>query len=99
MSAIQREFQRQKEWIAACDDPQEVLDKMTEYREAQRAAIRSGNALGRARCADLLELAEDRVVELKAAKIAAEEQRNTARRAPVAALPPAAPERQAHIPA
>lgn len=69
MSAIQREFERQRAWMAGCDDPQEVLDKMREYREAQRAAIQSDSDLGRARYADLLELAEDRVVELKAAKV------------------------------
>lgn len=71
MSAIQREFERQRAWIAACDDPQEVLDKMREYREAQRNAIQNDSDLGRARCADLLELAEDRVVELKAARMRA----------------------------
>lgn len=69
MSAIQREFEVQRAWMAACDDAQEVLDKMREYREAQRNAIQNESDLGRARCADLLELAEDRVVELKAARM------------------------------
>ncbi len=77
MSAIQREFERQRAWIAGCDDPQEVLDKMAEYRAAQRAAIRGDSDLGRARCADLLELAEDRVVELKAARMRVPEAQTT----------------------
>ena len=72
MSAIQSEFERQRDWIAGCDDPQEVLDKMREYRDAQRNAIQNDSDLGRARCADLLELAEDRVVELKAARMRAQ---------------------------
>lgn len=69
MSAIEREFERQKAWIAACDEPQAILDRMAEYREAERAAVRAGSTLGRARCADLLELAEDRVVAIKRARL------------------------------
>ena len=41
------------------------------YREDQRLGVRSGNALLQLRASDLLELAEDRLVELKAARIVA----------------------------
>lgn len=72
MSALEQAFVAEKAWISACNDPQDVLDRMAGYGESMRLAVQHGNALGRMRVNDLLEIAEDRVVELKRGRFAAE---------------------------
>lgn len=72
MSALEQAVAREKEWIAGCNDPHAVLDRMAGYRDNVRRAVQLGDALARMRVGDLLEIAEDRVVELKADRLEAE---------------------------
>ena len=69
MGALERAVRAQREWIAACDDVEALSEKMAEWREDVRVATREGQTLLRLRAGDLVELAEDRIVELKAAKL------------------------------
>ncbi|MFZ5477355.1 MAG: hypothetical protein ACOZNI_11330 [Myxococcota bacterium] len=71
MGATDREFQAQSGFIAACDDPDTLLDWMREYRDSERAAVGRGDKDEARQMEDLAELAEDRIVELKAARIVA----------------------------
>lgn len=87
MDTLEGKFQRQKAWIARCEDVQELLDRMVGYRRDLQAGVRNGDALLRMRASDLLELAEDRVVELKAQRVAAAAKAA----APVPPPPPAPP--------
>ncbi len=71
MGATDREFQAQSGFIAACDDPNTLLDWMREYRDSERAAVGRGDEDEARQMDDLAELAEDRAIELKAAQIIA----------------------------
>ena len=71
MGATDREFQAQSAFIAACDDPNTLLDWMREYRDGERAAVGRGDEEAARQMDDLAELAEDRAIELKAAQIVA----------------------------
>ena len=71
MGATDREFQAQSRFIAACDDPNTLLDWMREYRDSERAAVGRGEEDEARQMDDLAELAEDRAIELKAARIVA----------------------------
>jgi hypothetical protein len=71
MDALEREVQAQASWIRRCDDPAALLDRMADYREDLRAGARDGNTRLQMRASELLELAEDRVVALKAARLRA----------------------------
>ncbi len=71
MGATDREFQAQSAFIAACDDPNTLLDWMREYRDGERAAVGRGDEEAARQMDDLAELAEDRAIELKAAQILA----------------------------
>ncbi len=71
MGATDREFQAQSGFIAACDDPDTLLDWMREYRDGERAAVGRGDEDEARQMEDLVELAEDRAIELRAARIVA----------------------------
>ena len=71
MGATDREFQAQSGFIAACDDPNTLLDWMREYRDSERAAVGRGDEDEARQMDDLAALAEDRAIELKAALILA----------------------------
>jgi DNA-binding transcriptional regulator YiaG len=66
MDPLDRAFQSERAWIARAEDVRDVLDRMADYRDDARAAERVGNTKAKLRVSDLLELAEDRVAELKA---------------------------------
>lgn len=70
MDRLERAFSKHKDRIARCEDVQELLDAMAGYRRDLQVGIRDGNALLRMRAGDLLEIAEDRIAELKARGIA-----------------------------
>lgn len=69
MDPLERAVASERAWIARCEDVGDLLDKMAEYRETAREAERAGNTRGLRRVGELLELAEDRAAELKAAKL------------------------------
>ena len=71
MDPLDRAFPSERAWIARAEDVREVLDRMADYRDDARAAERVGNTKAKLRVSDLLELAEDRVAELKAEAIRA----------------------------
>lgn len=73
MSTLEREVARQKAWIHQCNDPQALIDRMSEYRDDVRGAVRDKNALVQMRASDLLELAEDRLAEIKAEQLQADD--------------------------
>lgn len=66
MATLEQVFQREKAWIAACDDPDALIEKIGDYREDLRVAERDGNMLMRMRAGDLVELARARVLRLNA---------------------------------
>lgn len=66
MDAIDRYFQEQRAFIGRCEDVSELVDCMADYRDEERAASARGATKARMRLSDLLDLAEDRVVALKA---------------------------------
>lgn len=69
MDALEREVEAQAAWIHRCEDPAALLDRMADYREDLRAGARDGNVLLQMRASELLELAEERIVALKAARL------------------------------
>ncbi len=71
MSGLEREVRAQRGFIEACEDVGALMAWMREYRDESRAAAARGDRRASARYDDLAELAEDRVVELKAARRAA----------------------------
>lgn len=80
MDPLEREVLAQKAWIRQCEDLAALLDRMACYREDLRLGTRSGNPLLQVRASDLLELAEDRLVELKATRIVAAQREDAAAR-------------------
>lgn len=72
MATLDQVFQREKAWIAACDDVDALIDKIGDYRDDVRAAERDGHMLMRMRAGDLVELAQDRVVRLQAREMRVE---------------------------
>lgn len=71
MGALEQEVEAQAAWIRRCEDPEALLDRMADYREGLRAGARDGNVLLQMRASELLELAEERIVALKAARLRA----------------------------
>jgi hypothetical protein len=69
MGALEQEVEAHAAWIRRCEDPAALLDRMTDYREDLRAGARDGNVLLQMRASELLELAEERIVALKAARL------------------------------
>ena len=69
MDALDRAVLAERDWIGESWDVAAVLDRMAEYRETARAAEQAGNDRARRRVGELLDLAEERVAELKAAKL------------------------------
>lgn len=69
MGSLDAYILAQREWISRCQDAQALLDKMAEWRADVRAGERDGNSLMRMRAGDLIELAEDRIVVIKAEKL------------------------------
>lgn len=71
MGGLEREYRAQRGFIDACEDVGALMTWMREYRDESRAAAGRGDRRASARYDDLAERAEDRVVELKAARRAA----------------------------
>jgi hypothetical protein len=66
MDAIDRAFHEESAFIARCADVHALLDRMADYRHDGRAAAQKGWTKARLRAEDLIELAQARVVVLKA---------------------------------
>ncbi len=69
MSAAAFDFAAEREFIAASDDPNQLFDWMSDYDQRRRDAQAEGDDDEAARFAELRQEAEDRVVELKAARL------------------------------
>jgi DNA-binding transcriptional regulator YiaG len=69
MDPLDRAVIEERIWIKQSQDVAALLDRMAEYRETARAAEQAGNDRAVRRIGDLLELAEERVIDLKAAKL------------------------------
>ncbi len=65
MDASDRAYQNERAFIGECGSVPALLDRMADYRDAQRVAATRGNAKAQLRASDLLELAEDRIIEIK----------------------------------
>ena len=72
MATLDELFAQHKAWIATCEDVGALLDRIAEWREDARVGEARGHHLLRMRAGDLVELAQKRVVRLKAAAIQAE---------------------------
>jgi hypothetical protein len=70
MSFTFRDFSSDRSFIEATEDDRAILDWMREYREDRGQAQASGDDDAVQELDDLLEFAEDRIVEIKAARIA-----------------------------
>ena len=70
MSATFRDFSSDRSFIEATEDDCAILDWMREYREDRGQAEASGDDDAVQELDDLLEFAEDRIVEIKAARVA-----------------------------
>jgi hypothetical protein len=66
MDAIDRAFHEESAFIARCADVHALLDRVADYRDDGRAAAQKGWTKARLRAEDLIELAQARVVVLKA---------------------------------
>jgi len=65
MDATDLAFEQERSFIARCSDVHAMLDRMADYRDSRRIAVSRGDTKARLRSGDLLELAEDRIAELK----------------------------------
>jgi hypothetical protein len=65
MDATDRAYQTERAFIGECGSIPALLDRMADYRDAQRVAATRGNTKAQLRAMDLLDLAEDRIIELK----------------------------------
>jgi DNA-binding transcriptional regulator YiaG len=72
MATLEQAFQKEKAWIAACEDVDALIEKIGDYREDVRVSERDGHMLMRMRAGDLIELAQSRVVGLQARAMRAE---------------------------
>ena len=72
MATLDQVFQREKAWIAACEDVDALIDKIGDWRDSAREAELNGEMLLRMRAGDLIELAQRRVVGLQAREMRAE---------------------------
>jgi DNA-binding XRE family transcriptional regulator len=90
VSALRAAFDEEREWLRDADDQRAVLDRIAGYRVNVATARRVGNAQAHAFAEHLVELAEDRLAELKALAWTAKE-RATAPKAPTRAEPPPHP--------
>jgi DNA-binding transcriptional regulator YiaG len=90
MATLDELFAQHKAWIAACEDVNALLDRIAEWREDTRVGEARGDYLLQMRAGDLVELAQKRVVRLKAAAIQAEGRaaRPTVAARTVPAVPP-----------
>lgn len=66
MATLEQVFQREKAWIAECDDVDALIEKIGDWRDSRREAERDGDQLVRMRAGDLVKLARSRVVRLQA---------------------------------
>lgn len=87
MATLEQVFQREKAWIAACEDVDVLIEKIGDWRDSLREAERDGDQLVRMRAGDLVALARQRVVWLQAREMRTE--RAPARPAPEPAAVPA----------
>lgn len=87
MATLEQVFQREKAWIAACEDADALIEKIGDWRDSLREAERDGDQLVRMRAGDLVALARQRVVRLQAREMRTE--RAPARPAPEPAAVPA----------
>lgn len=78
MATLEQVFQQERAWIAACVDVDALVDKIGDFRDSARTAERDGQQLLRMRAGDLIELAQQRVVWLKAREMRAEKARQAA---------------------
>ncbi len=69
MDAIDRGYNEEMGFIVRCSDVNALLDRMAGYRSDSQVAARRGLTKLRQRLDDLLENAENRIVELKAASL------------------------------
>ncbi len=90
MASVDETCRQERLFIARCADVRALLDRMAEYRDAQASAQAWGYTEWRLRLGELLELAEARVVELKARELARTEARPELRGAVVRSAPPVA---------
>lgn len=72
MASLDQVFQREKAWIAVCEDVDALIDKIGDWRDSAREAELNGEMLLRMRAGDLIELAQRRVVGLQAREMRAE---------------------------
>lgn len=72
MATLDQVFQRERAWIAASVDMDALMDKIGEWRDDVGVAERDGIMLMRMRAGDLIELAQGRIVGLKALAIRAD---------------------------
>ena len=89
MPTLEQVFQREKAWIAECDDVDALIEKIGDWRDSLRVAEREGDQLVRMRAGDLVKLARARVVWLQAGAIREESDRSAAVMRPAA--PPTSP--------
>lgn len=95
MASVDETWRQERLFIARCEDVRALLDRMAAYRDAQTTAKAQGHAAWRSRLGDLLELAEARVVALKARATARPVARPEARPAlTTATTPPKVPRRE-----
>lgn len=95
MASVDETWRQERLFIARCEDVRALLDRMAAYRDAQATARAQGHAAWRSRLGDLLELAEARVVALKARATARPVVRPEARPASTTATtPPEVPRRE-----
>ena len=84
MCAAAFDFVAERGFIAASDDPNQVFDWMSDYDQRRRDAQADDDDDTAARFAELRQEAEDRVVELKAARLRRATPRHAAPAEPVA---------------
>lgn len=70
MSSTQYNLASERNFIDACDDPAAILDWMRDYASNRRAAEADGDDDAAEGLEDLIEFAEERVVELKTIRVA-----------------------------
>ena len=83
MCAAAFDFVAERGFIAASDDPNELFDWMSDYDQRRRDAKAEGDGDEAAQFEELRQVAEDRVVELKAARLRRATPRHAAPAEPV----------------
>jgi DNA-binding transcriptional regulator YiaG len=90
VTALRAAFDAEREWLRDADDQRAVLDRLAGYRVNLATARRGGNAQGHAFAEHLVELAEDRLAELKALAMRAQEREAAPKPPPRTEAPPRA---------